>query len=361
MTDVESTLTYRGLRLDMARARLYLDGAMLQLRPTEARLLGALLKAPKWVITYDQLTAKLPDGDADADPKRTIHAHFSRLGALLRSPLEQATGISCRPGSGAFLWENVRGTGYAINDRWLGWAGLEVLERHSTTSPVTAIAPAAGNQEPATERSVSNDGEAAMCSEPAPTALATETVAASQAAVPPAAQRHAFWRLRWHGRHVSFPSLLVLPVTILAGLRSVRVDRPMNWSIAEDDYGVAMSAGATEASPGTFVRITGTTSNVPNAAPLWLVIASGDSYWPQQRVTRNQGDWFGYARVGDSVADSGLVLDVLAVLVDHQIDQEFDAWLSRGNRIRQYPPFPALPTGTRVTARTTVRVTASEP
>src|SRR6185437_5937333 len=106
VTDANSTLTYRGLRLDVARARLHLNGSTLQLRPTEAKLLGALLSAPKWVITYDQLTAELPDGDVDGDARRTIQAHFSRLGAVLRPPLERTTGIECRPGSADFLWEN---------------------------------------------------------------------------------------------------------------------------------------------------------------------------------------------------------------------------------------------------------------
>jgi hypothetical protein len=89
---------------------------------------------------------------------------------------------------------------------------------------------------------------------------------------------------------------------------------------------------------------------------LWLVVATNGNYWPQQPVTRNAGGWFGYARVGDSPGDSGTMLDVLAVLVNSQVDQQFDAWLSRGTRTRQYPPYPALPAGTHIAARTTVRI-----
>jgi hypothetical protein len=201
---------------------LHIDGITLQLRPTEARLLAALLQTPKWVLTYDQLAAALPHGDVDEDPKRTIHAHFSRLGASLRPPLERATGLSCRHGSGGFLWENVRGTGYAINGGWPGWAGLEALGEHATAAPASgiALAPAADDGAQVTEQGILADAESSDRSQlvlaAAAEGRAAGTIALARAADPstadppsvqhrPAARPYAFWGsvgavVRWRAR-----------------------------------------------------------------------------------------------------------------------------------------------------------------
>jgi len=57
-------------------------------------------------------------------------------------------------------------------------------------------------------------------------------------------------------------------------------------------------------------------TGLPPTSRRAVVISFGGYVWPQQRALRAGNVWSGYARIGNSAADSGKALDVLAVLVD---------------------------------------------
>ena len=96
-TDV---LTFRDLRIDLARHDLERDGARIELTLAEYRLLVALVRARGRVLSRDQLLDELHGmGEADV-PGRSIDVHIARLrGKLGRDQHYVAT---------------VRGVGYRV-------------------------------------------------------------------------------------------------------------------------------------------------------------------------------------------------------------------------------------------------------
>jgi len=119
---------------------------------------------------------------------------------------------------------------------------------------------------------------------------------------------------------------------------------------------VTMAAEAEEAAPGAFIVVRGASNGVPRQTPMWTVVHTNGYFWPQTQVLRVGVRWNGFARIGDTAADRGKRLDVLAVLVDRQTDDEFRQWLRNGDRNGRYPPLTALPAGAHIAARVAVTV-----
>ncbi len=72
------------LRLDFARREIWLDDKLVKLRPTEYRLLYHLVKNAGWVLTYDQILAKVWGYEYQDEP------HYVRLYVnYLRQKLEK--------------------------------------------------------------------------------------------------------------------------------------------------------------------------------------------------------------------------------------------------------------------------------
>jgi two-component system KDP operon response regulator KdpE len=72
------------LKLDFDRREVWLDGELVQLRPTEYRLLYHLVQNAGWVIPHDQLLAKVWGYEYRDEP------HYVRLYInYLRKKLEQ--------------------------------------------------------------------------------------------------------------------------------------------------------------------------------------------------------------------------------------------------------------------------------
>lgn len=121
-------------------------------------------------------------------------------------------------------------------------------------------------------------------------------------------------------------------------------------------YTVTMAAEAEEAAPGAFIVVRGASNGVPRQTPMWTVVHTNGYFSPQTQVLRVGVRWNGFARIGDTAADRGKRLDVLAVLVDRQTDDEFRQWLRNGDRNGRYPPLTALPAGAHIAARVAVTV-----
>ena len=120
---------------------------------------------------------------------------------------------------------------------------------------------------------------------------------------------------------------------------------------------VTMNAEAAEVAPGSFISVRGTSSGIPRRALMWTVVHTNGYFWPQTQVFRFGERWTGYARIGDSPADSGKRLEVLAMLVDRQTDDDFRQWLRNGDRNVRDPPVVGLPPGAQIAARLKVAVT----
>jgi DNA-binding response OmpR family regulator len=90
------------LLIDHSPHQVTLDGAPIQLTPTEYRLLSVLASRPEQVVPRDAL-AKLVWGDPDTGTSRTIDVHIGRL----RVKLSQVS-------TGAPQIVSVRGFGYKI-------------------------------------------------------------------------------------------------------------------------------------------------------------------------------------------------------------------------------------------------------
>jgi two-component system KDP operon response regulator KdpE len=72
------------LRLDFGRREIWVDGKLIQLRPTEYRLLYHLVQNAGWVMTYDQLLTKVWGYEYQNEP------HYVRLYVnYLRQKLEK--------------------------------------------------------------------------------------------------------------------------------------------------------------------------------------------------------------------------------------------------------------------------------
>ncbi len=83
MADANGSVYYRGLRAEAVRHCIWVGPVKLPVRPAYCKLLAALLDRPKWVVTYEQLYAALGHEFPLEGSKRTLHAHFSRLGGIL--------------------------------------------------------------------------------------------------------------------------------------------------------------------------------------------------------------------------------------------------------------------------------------
>ena len=96
------TLAGGGLLLDLDRMRLEKDGVLVELTPTEFRILAKLMQSPGRVFTRAQLYESACDGFPESDD-RTMMVHISRL----REKLEE-------DGKEPRYIRTVRGIGYKI-------------------------------------------------------------------------------------------------------------------------------------------------------------------------------------------------------------------------------------------------------
>jgi len=101
------------LKLDFDRHEVWVEGELVQLRPTEYRLLYHLVQNAGWVISHDQLLAKVWGYEYRDEP------HYVRLYInYLRKKLEKD------PANPQYILTE-RGTGYRFYD----------FRRHSTNTP----------------------------------------------------------------------------------------------------------------------------------------------------------------------------------------------------------------------------------
>lgn len=92
------------LRVDFGRREVWVDGNLVQLRPTEYRLLYHLIQNAGWVMTYDQLLAKVWGYEYRDEP------HYVRLYVnYLRQKLEK------KPADPQYILTE-RGIGYRFVD-----------------------------------------------------------------------------------------------------------------------------------------------------------------------------------------------------------------------------------------------------
>ncbi len=83
------------LRVDTSRCLATIDGEVLQVTPTEFRLLVALASRPHEVVTREELAARIW-GHVDADVIRSLHEHTRRLRAKLMAAAPQMRLVSHR-------------------------------------------------------------------------------------------------------------------------------------------------------------------------------------------------------------------------------------------------------------------------
>ena len=86
------------LKIDFDRREIWLEGKLVKLRPTEYRLLFHLVQNAGWVVSHDQLLAKVW-GYEYYGGTRTVDVHIRRL----RSKIE---------GKSSTFIETVRNIGY---------------------------------------------------------------------------------------------------------------------------------------------------------------------------------------------------------------------------------------------------------
>jgi DNA-binding response OmpR family regulator len=98
------------LLIDHSLHQVTLDGNLLQLTPTEYRLLTVLAARPDQVVPRDAL-AKLVWGDPDTGTSRTIDVHIGRLRVKLSQSGRLAPQIISVRGFGYKIVSSVRGTG----------------------------------------------------------------------------------------------------------------------------------------------------------------------------------------------------------------------------------------------------------
>jgi two-component system phosphate regulon response regulator PhoB len=94
-------LRWRGLMLDVARARVTLDDVVVELRPLEVRLLESLLRHPGRVLSRAELL-RLAWGQAGDGESRTVDTHVRRLREALGAYGEAV--------------ETLRGFGYRVRE-----------------------------------------------------------------------------------------------------------------------------------------------------------------------------------------------------------------------------------------------------
>jgi len=299
------------------------------------------------------------------------------------------TGVSYKPGQTPFLWQNLRDTGYAINTEWEGWARLEALERAGAAGQLIASSGVLASSEVTTtvdstaeepdgpagaDGAAGPDGQVGVAPE-AQSSVAAEggerldepaaDVSRGSAEAEPATEagqpEHAVALGAAARRARPWRRTLLLGIggliaVGLIGLALVLFRQSASWTVPDGGYSVTIAPAVTAAPTGMFIPLVGITSGLPPATRMWVVVSFGGYSWPQERALRAGNIWSGYARIGNSSADSGKLLDVLAVLVDPATDGDFSAWLGRGSRTGQYPPYSVLPMAARVAAKTTVRV-----
>jgi two-component system alkaline phosphatase synthesis response regulator PhoP len=98
------------LLIDHSLHQVTLDGNLLQLTPTEYRLLTVLAARPDQVVPRDAL-AKLVWGDPDTGTSRTIDVHIGRLRVKLSQSGRLAPQIISVRGFGYKIVSSVRGSG----------------------------------------------------------------------------------------------------------------------------------------------------------------------------------------------------------------------------------------------------------
>ena len=76
--DTGQRLRWRGLEVDLARHRVYIDGAELALRPLEFKLIAVLLEHPERVFSRGQLLEEVWGTSGDIHT-RTVDTHVRRL------------------------------------------------------------------------------------------------------------------------------------------------------------------------------------------------------------------------------------------------------------------------------------------
>jgi DNA-binding response OmpR family regulator len=94
----------RGLTIDVARRRVVLDGAEVELKPREFDLLAHLAGSPGRVFTREQLLASVWGLDYTGD-SRTVDTHVKTLRERLGDEVERPRWI-----------ETVRGVGYRLRE-----------------------------------------------------------------------------------------------------------------------------------------------------------------------------------------------------------------------------------------------------
>jgi DNA-binding response OmpR family regulator len=97
------------LKIDFAKREVWVDGAIVKLRPTEYRLLFHLVQNAGWVMTYDQLLSKVWGYEYRDEP------HYVRLYVnYLRQKIEKDPSnpkyILTERGVGYRFWDYKRGT-----------------------------------------------------------------------------------------------------------------------------------------------------------------------------------------------------------------------------------------------------------
>jgi two-component system, OmpR family, phosphate regulon response regulator PhoB len=94
-------LKHQGLALDTDSHRVTVDGKIVELSPTEFRLLLTFLRHPERVLTRSTILDKVWQDDASID-ERTVDVHIRRLRLALK------------PHNHEHLIETVRGGGYRL-------------------------------------------------------------------------------------------------------------------------------------------------------------------------------------------------------------------------------------------------------
>lgn len=94
-------LTFKHIRLDQRRHCVLIDGSMVEMGPTEFRLLLTLMEAPERVWTRETLLERVWGRNTDIET-RTVDVHIGRLRKLLRI-------------DGQDPIRTVRGFGYGLN------------------------------------------------------------------------------------------------------------------------------------------------------------------------------------------------------------------------------------------------------
>jgi two-component system, OmpR family, phosphate regulon response regulator PhoB len=99
----EELLTFLDLEMDLGSYRVRRGGRVIELAPTEFRLLHHLIKNPRRVYSRDELKSAAWPHVVNIGP-RTVDVHIGRLRAALNEP------------GGRHLIRTVRSVGYALSD-----------------------------------------------------------------------------------------------------------------------------------------------------------------------------------------------------------------------------------------------------